>query len=60
MELPEEVFICNVMSSYRGELVREAEIISAEIRRVEGHKHTHTHRLQTHPLEGHREGFGAR
>ncbi len=34
VELPEEVFIGNVMSSNRGELVREAEIISAEIRWV--------------------------
>ncbi len=32
VELPEEVFIGNLVSSYQGELVREAEIISAEIR----------------------------
>lgn len=51
MELPEEVFMGNVMSS---------EIFSAEIRRLEeGNIHTHTHRLQTHPLVEHREGFGA-
>ncbi len=50
VELPEEVFIGNLVSSYRGELVREAEIISAEIRcsGVWGYTHTHTHTHTPH------------